>query len=396
MKAIEQLHKQLKRYWDQYRVHQDWICDGDLFPIQLSLGKITDKQLLHDYDAVRRWVAELEKRFSKHSSVDIEYQDVQFKTMGRQRIPVSLSVQSADGLASYLSCLQSWRSFKQQVVMIQEHQPRLNQWISDHPNEVDQYLTAWPQLIKVIDWFLSNPQPQCYVRQLPIAGVDTKFIYQHRAILKQLLDLLLPDAAICQDVDGFQSHGFERRFGLRYEEPQVRFRLLDPLLMSEFSGLDDLTLNLSAFEKLDLLVDRVFITENKVNGLAFPALKNSLVIFGLGYGIQMLKSVKWLSACQIHYWGDIDTHGFKILSQIRHYLPQTRSLLMDESTLLSSKAFWGVESTPASDNELANLHPEEQSLYQSLKQHRWATNLRLEQERIPFDQVQDALQRFRK
>ena len=226
MKAIEQLHKQLKRNWDQYRVHRDWICDGDLFPIHLSLGKITDKQLLHDYDAVRRWVAEVEKRFSKHSGIDIEYQDVQFKTMGWQRLPVGLCIPTADGLA-------------------------------------------------------------------------------------------------------------------------------------------------------------------------FPPLKNSLVIFGFGYGIQMLRSVKWLSACQIHYWGDIDTHGFKILSQIRHYFPNTRSFLMDETTLLLSKDFWGVESTPAADNELAHLTPEEQSLYQGLKQNRWAVNLRLEQERIPFEHVQDSLKRFR-
>ena len=395
MKAIEQLHKQLKRNWDQYRVHRDWICDGDLFPIHLSLGKITDKQLLHDYDAVRRWVAEVEKRFSKHSGIDIEYQDVQFKTMGRQRLPVGLCIPTADGLASYLGCLQSWRWFKQQVLLIQEQQPNLSQWVSDHPSSVDQHLSAWPQLINVINWFLSNPQPQCYVRQLPISGVDTKFIYQHRAILKQLLDKLLPDSAICQEVESLHAHGFERRFGLRYEEPQVRFRLLDPMLASEFSGLDDLTLNLSAFETLDLLVDRVFITENKVNGLAFPPLKNSLVIFGFGYGIQMLKSVQWLNACQIHYWGDIDTHGFKILSQIRHYFPNTRSFLMDETTLLLSKDFWGVESTPAADNELAHLTPEEQSLYQGLKQNRWAVNLRLEQERIPFEHVQDSLKRFR-
>ena len=131
------------------------------------------------------------------------------------------------------------------------------------------------------------------------------------------------------------------------------------------------------------------------DGLAFPPLKNSLVIFGFGYGIQMLRSVKWLSACQIHYWGDIDTHGFKILSQIRHYFPNTRSFLMDETTLLLSKDFWGVESTPAADNELAHLTPEEQSLYQGLKQNRWAVNLRLEQERIPFEHVQDSLKRFR-
>ncbi|NOR71388.1 MAG: hypothetical protein GQ532_17115, partial [Methylomarinum sp.] len=33
------------------------------------------------------------------------------------------------------------------------------------------------------------------------------------------------------------------------------------------------------------------------------------------------------------YWGDLDTHGFAILSRLRHYYPQVKSILMDEKTL---------------------------------------------------------------
>lgn len=156
-----------------------------------------------------------------------------------------------------------------------------------------------------------------------------------------------------------------------------------------FAGASDITLTVRDFAKLDLLVDRVFITENKINGLAFPGVRNGLVIFGLGYGVQLLKEVPWLGACQIHYWGDIDSHGFAMLSQLRSYFPRTRSLLMDEATLLACRSWWGSEpsATAHRAEQLPNLNETEQLLYQRLKAH-WQPNLRLEQERIPFSLLQ--------
>jgi hypothetical protein len=35
----------------------------------------------------------------------------------------------------------------------------------------------------------------------------------------------------------------------------------------------------------------------------------------------------------VHYWGDLDTHGFAILHSLRAWLPQTQSFLMDRQTL---------------------------------------------------------------
>nr|WP_221935062.1 Wadjet anti-phage system protein JetD domain-containing protein [Catenovulum sediminis] len=66
--------------------------------------------------------------------------------------------------------------------------------------------------------------------------------------------------------------------------------------------------------------------------MAFPPVNNAICIFGLGYGVQLLKEVNWLNQVAIYYWGDIDTHGFAILSQLRGYFPKVKSMLMDEAT----------------------------------------------------------------
>jgi hypothetical protein len=91
----------------------------------------------------------------------------------------------------------------------------------------------------------------------------------------------------------------------------------------------------------------------------------------------------WLKDLPIHYWGDIDTHGFAILNQLRHVLPQAQSLLMDEATLLAHQALWGQEPQPTQAN-LTQLTSAEQALYQKLQQGVFGKNIRLEQERIAY------------
>ncbi|PMX97712.1 Wadjet anti-phage system protein JetD domain-containing protein, partial [Pseudomonas sp. GW460-13] len=75
----------------------------------------------------------------------------------------------------------------------------------------------------------------------------------------------------------------------------------------------DVTLDADSFATLRPGVSRVFMTENETNFLAFPEAADSLVIFGAGYGFSLLAKATWLSQCKLHYWGDIDTHGFAIL-----------------------------------------------------------------------------------
>ena len=98
----------------------------------------------------------------------------------------------------------------------------------------------------------------------------------------------------------------------------------------------------------------------------------------------------WLREREIFYWGDIDTHGYAILDQLRGHFPQARSLLMDRATLLAHRTLWGREDTPT-QRDLSRLHPEEASLYDDLRRDRLAPALRLEQERIGFAWVENML-----
>ena len=145
-------------------------------------------------------------------------------------------------------------------------------------------------------------------------------------------------------------------------------------------GLCDLTIPATDFASLRLDVRRVFITENEINGLAFPPRAHSLVIFGLGYGLERLTEATWLAATELHYWGDIDTHGFEMLDRLRAAFPTANSLLMDRATLLAHRASWVAESRRF-EGRLSRLTVPEQALLDELRTDAHGERVRLEQER---------------
>lgn len=137
---------------------------------------------------------------------------------------------------------------------------------------------------------------------------------------------------------------------------------------------------------------RVFVTENRINGLAFPSLPGSIVIFGLGYAVERLADIPWMHDVDVWYWGDIDTHGFAILNRLRAGLRHVRSLLMDRSTLESHRSLWVQEpENKRYTGDPKHLRPDEYALFDDLRHDRLGPRIRLEQERIGYAWVKRAL-----
>jgi hypothetical protein len=106
--------------------------------------------------------------------------------------------------------------------------------------------------------------------------------------------------------------------------------------------------------------------------------------------LERLTGVEWLRSKDLHYWGDIDTHGFHILDLMRARFPHTRSLLMDRETLLAHRSAW-VREEPPFAGELPGLTVDERALYEDLIANRYGDGVRLEQERIAYGWVERRL-----
>jgi len=245
----------------------------------------------------------------------------------------------------------------------------------------------WPQLLAIVAWLQANPRPGVYLRQVDLPGMHSKFIEAQRAVLTELLDEVLPGDAV--DATARGAGQFAARYGFRDKPLRVRLRFLDPQHTAWVPGTDaDYTVSAPAFVRLDPSVQRVFITENEVNFLAFPPVADSLIVFGAGYGFDALAQAVWLHQRTVHYWGDIDTHGFAILDQLRSRFPHALSFLMDRDTLLAHQDQWVPEPQPT-QRDLFLLDREERRLYDDLRWRRLRdAPLRLEQERIAYGRVQ--------
>ena len=133
---------------------------------------------------------------------------------------------------------------------------------------------------------------------------------------------------------------------------------------------------------------------NIFNFLTLPHLRGTIAIFGSGFQIGLLKGAEWLADKKIIYWGDIDVHGFQILSRIRGNFPKTKSCMMDFETFNEFRNFT-VTGSETAITELEHLNYNEHHLYSNLLGLK--ENNRLEQEKIPhsyaLSKIQDAINR---
>ena len=293
-------------------------------------------------------------------------------------MPHSVWLDSFDAALHFNGKYKEAQRFVQLVELTAQRQATLLQWLENHPLQALELVDDWPRLLDVVAWLQAHPRPGVYLRQVDVAGVDSKFIESNKAVLGQLLDLALPAQAIDQAAVGAAQ--FCHRYGFLEKPLRVRFR---------WNGCD-LGVTQRVFASLDPSVKKVFITENEINFLSLPVPDDCMVIFGAGYGFDAIASAHWLHRSELHYWGDIDTHGFAILNQLRSHFPHAQSLLMDEATLHAHSTHWAREPKPEL-RDLLRLTPAELAVFNALRDQRFGKNLRLEQERIGFNWVKAAL-----
>jgi hypothetical protein len=387
------LRAQVQKLWDKGELLRPLAGAGPFVQKRLRLTGPSSGELSEHFDEVRAWATEL--RAMPH--VRLVLREFRHRVLGNNALPDEVWLDSLEAAHAMLGKQKEGRRFVELVQTTQQFTPQALAWLVKRPLAALELFDAWSRLLSVVAWLQAHPRPGIYLRQVDLPGVDSKFIEAHRSVLSELFDLVLPEAAVDASATGLT--GFCHRYGFRDKPLRIRFRLLDAALLPGMDcccpALDtvadpDITLTQTAFEGLNLPVQRVFITENEVNFLAFPSTPGSMVIFGAGYGFEALAGAAWLHCCELHYWGDIDTHGYAILDQLRAHFPHARSLLMDRATLLAHAQQWGDEPQPLL-RDLPRLTPDEALVFNDLRDNRLRVGVRLEQERIGFACLQAAL-----
>jgi len=377
------LSNRLDRLWQRGDLLRQ---NAVLFPLRIPIAGPSPRDLSERFSEVRPWITEL----SSVSHIELEWKEINHRFLGPQRLPKAAKIKALEDAIDFIGRKKDAEKFRKLQALARQRIPKLLEWLERRPLTALDTYEDWPHLLDVAEWMCRNPRPDIYLRQIDIPGLHTKFVERHRGLLSQWLDILLSSDDFDQQMPSMAKN-FAERYGFRDKPIRIRFRPLDPALaLIGAIKTPDVTLDAESFASLDFPVRRVFITENEINYLVFPAAPQSIVLFGAGYGWDALAKAKWLGDCNIFYWGDIDTHGFAILNQLRGHFPHANSFLMNKTILLAHREFWGQEIDQVR-HDLPRLREDERLLYDELRDNRNQQGLRLEQELIGYGWLKSGL-----
>lgn len=368
MTTLEELKKKALRQFD--KVLLTYFDEPMGFPLQISFGKKLDKTQgsLFIFEQQRELIANSKAITGFGYSIELKENQ---KT--KQSEISKIYFENLSDLLQFINKVEDYNSFEQNVKTCLALIPQLQELFKEMPKIVSEQNGKWANLLKVCQYFIQNPKPDLYVRNLPIQ-VHTKFIEQNQGILRILLDFLISEHVNQNEANFF------KRYNLQIEEPSVKMRFLDNTI-SFHPQLTQISVWISEFQLLNLDCERVIVIENLITFLSFPQTKKTIALWGGGFAVNLLADVDWLKSKKLYYWGDIDIHGFQILSQFRGHYPSVKSILMNKNTF--HKYYQNGNGGNFKIIELPNLTSDEEELYKIVLEN----NLRLEQEKIPMTEI---------
>lgn len=373
-------HKEWER-WDRLR---GLLLQERSLPLRISLKAPTGRQALDDFAHFQSFISQWQ---SWSPASQVKWEQKNYQKLGTYQVPVAVEIPSVKALFEVLGT---------GVVARSKHW----EWIVSQFLPVDKRLSSvviknlpnLEQLPEIDIQAMANLLPQLqpgmgkglYLRAIPVKGIDTKFIETHCGLVSELLSVIHNDEMIKNRLAEW----------LGCTEKPKGWLIVKPLCQTtraQLLDLSELKLSTAALRQTTLPGTHILVVENEESGYSLPELPNTIAIIGGGKNVAWMNG-KWLASKSVGYWGDIDTWGLSILSDVRRYLPDVVALMMDIRTVTQFSGRMSVEHTPCLSLP-ENLTPEEILLFNGLKSGDFE-NTRLEQERLSQDFIEKRLHRW--
>jgi hypothetical protein len=368
--VVEARARALKRVLADQR---DWAArGGEDARLEIVLHPPTERAALDDQATAIAWVQAWQAADAADATVEVTWGGRQWSRVGAQTVPERCVLRGADAIAAFAGAEASreWRTLRDRAAAVRGAfagraaiVDALAFAIRTHGRTLQLLAEAdFTTLVLVVEWLAENPASGWRIRQLPIRGIDTKWLERHRVVVESL------HAAVSGRLS----------LGLLDAPTMVRVRFLDPELRP--GGMCDVIAPVEELAALDVAPSVVFVFENLETMFAMPELLGAVVVHGGGYAAPRLGRIPWIQSGRVIYWGDLDSDGFAILHALRSSCADVTSVLMDEETLLAYRDLW-VPEPKAAGGTYPSLKPGEQAVLQRIRSE---GNVRLEQERIPW------------
>lgn len=383
------------------------------FPLAIKGSKgSASKDLVSRMNEVAPLIEESKQKNKKRMGYSLEFGQINTRTNGMQTVIKNIYFETENDFLYFIKKENATQNFVSAIKILNSELHLENQqqnltvkinfnsdWIHSHHSELcdshSDETNFWHSVCLCVNYLFQNTSSNLYLRQLPVK-VHTKFIENNKALIQSLL--VFSEPTVCDSIEENKKTSFERKYGIKEKPVLVRFRSLDKKILLNANNLQvsEMILQFCDFElfnKADIFskINRIFIIENEMVYLSFPDVADSICIWGHGFTATVFKSCTWFNKKEIFYFGDLDEHGFLILSDFRKYFPLTKSFCMDSRTLKTFDSFRSKGKSLSGNFIPQNLTEEEKLVFTEL--HNSASNNRdrLEQEHISNDYIEDAL-----
>lgn len=364
------IRAKVRRSWDDGSLLSAYVA-AEPFPARsIALRGPTASQIGADLGAAQAWVAALTAGQREGLRYTLELGTVGGRLIGRNDVPTRAHVTSYEQAWHLLGVTGEVRRLDE-ILALTADAPTVRDWVRRHPLKAIAFDDDWVALVSAVGWLEQARGTRRYLREISAPGVDTKFVERNRSVLASMLGTVA------------SASGFAASLGLAGKPETVRLRF-----DAEFAGfprsLSEGTFRLGELAQVRVGVASAVLVENETTFLSVPVPAEGVVIWGRGFDVGKAGSLPWLRDADVHYWGDLDTHGFAILHRLRSWLPQAQSFLMDRETLLAHRDRWVPERSPTRAR-LDRLTAEERELFGDLVSDRLGDRVRLEQERVDWE-----------
>ena len=353
MRTPEQVRDLLAKHYRRYLT--TWLAqdDPEQWPISIPLRPPTSTQVHDNPAGAAHWIRTWAQAGSPRLPWRVLWEERHWRGYGKQSVPVRVEVDDAAGVARLAGQLADWQMLSDRTRdiaarwggAVEPHDPQQAGARTVSAEAVARALEAvrhcdaadFDRALRVVDWLVANPSSGMLLRQVPVEGMDTKWLERHQGLVGALLEaarrmLALPGGS---------------ETGLKRETRPLDVVILDPALRPRSAGastairhlrvdpaqLADMWEPPAAEPEGSAHPEVVLVCENRQSLLALPDMAGVVALHGGGYAVDVLGQMPWAAALPLIYWGDLDRDGFAILDRLRHHHGCVTSVLMDTATL---------------------------------------------------------------
>jgi hypothetical protein len=385
----------LKKAQNRYRkVWRDALLGTDPGACTVPLNPPSSSAVTAHAGDVSSWLIRWRDWATHHPDVTLRDDTVRTK-FGDQPVYTHLDIPDAQALASLnADTATHWQRARGRWDQLSRHRPgpAALPWLA-RIVDLDGY--DFTTLLAAITWFQANPRSGLTVRSVPVPGMHTKWLARHRGMVIACLGSSTEPGESAEPTGDPDPADIPKGdldvLGLRPLPREISIVIADACLRTAVGGLRQITAPVNELARLQIHPDTVLIVENKEPAVTWGDTAGLVVIHSLGNHLDVLGRLPWIRHDRCWYWGDLDRHGFTLISRARTMIPQLESLLMSPGDIETYQPLGVEEELDRYDQPDPTLTAAETRALASL-QLTGGKYRRIEQERILVSDAERALE----